>query len=343
MIRQKLNLLKVAKIGAGAAAAMMIATLAGLSYASSAGIITVLSIQNTKRETAFIILKRSCAFAMALVIAYACFSILGYQLWVIGIFLFLFAAACNLFSFQDAIAMDTVLITHFYAEQSMNLFWIRNELLLLIIGAGIGMLMNLYIPGNEKEIRSDQRKIEEMMRGILGRMSEVLLLESKTHYDGECFQKLEQQLLEAVKRAVAERDNSLLSDTKYFIKYMEMRTEQTEVLKKIYSNICLLDRIPSQTYVISAFFEKVSRGFHEYNNVESLSEKLEEIQESMKAEPLPSSRKEFENRALLYRILYELEDFLALKKRFIDGLEQKEIEKFWGEVSDQSSEKLKKL
>lgn len=341
MIRQKINMLKAAKIGLGAAAAMLIATLAGLSYASSAGIITVLSIQNTKRETVFIILKRSCAFAIAMLIAFVCFSIFGYQIWAIGIFLCLFAAVCNLFSFQDAIAMDSVLITHFYAEQSMNLYWIRNEVLLLVIGAGIGMLMNLYIPGNEKEIRRNQRRIEEMMRDILGRMSEVLLQASKENYDGKCFSALEQKLKEGISKAADERDNSLITDTKYFMKYMEMRTEQTEVLKKIYENICLLDRIPSQTYVISEFFGKISRGFHEYNNVESLSKDLEIIREGMKEEPLPSNREEFENRALLYRILYELEDFLALKKRFVEGLQEKEIEKFWGEAADQSSEKLK--
>lgn len=331
---QKLNLLKVVKIGAGAAIAIFLAGLFNLSYATSAGIITVLSIQNTKRDTLLVILKRSCAFAAALVIAYGCFGIFGYHVWVIGIFLCIFAAFCNLCSFQDAIAMDTVLITHFYAETSMSLFWIRNEVLLLLIGVGIGMLMNSYIPGNEKEIRKDQREVEEIMQQILGRMSEVLLQESKAHYDRKCFLALEQKLHTGVKRAITNRDNTLLTDTGYFIKYMEMRRDQTEVLKKIYENICLLDRIPSQTYVISEFLGNMSSGFHEYNNVEALTVRLDMIKESMKEEALPSSRAEFENRAVLYRILYELEDFLLLKKRFVEDLSDKELKRYWGETAE---------
>lgn len=328
---QRLNLLKVVKIGVGALAAMLAASALGLSYVTSAGIITVLSIQNTKRETIFVIVKRSCAFLFALIIAYGCFTFLGYHLWVVGVFLLLFAAVCNLCSFQDAIAMDTVLITHFYTEQSMSLFWVRNEALLLLIGVAAGMLMNSYIPGNKKEIRKDQRHVEDQMREILGRMSEVLLDQSKEQYDGTCFGPLELRLKESVKRAVANRDNTLLTDTSYFITYMEMRRDQTEVLKKIYENICLLDRIPSQTFVISEFFQEISIGFHEYNNVQGLMEQLDQIQKKMKEEPLPKNREEFENRAVLYRILYELEDFLALKRRFVENLTEKQIRNFWKE------------
>lgn len=227
--------------------------------------------------------------------------------------------------------MDTVLITHFYTEQSMSLFWVRNEALLLLIGVAAGMLMNSYIPGNKKEIRKDQRHVEDQMREILGRMSEVLLDQSKEQYDGTCFGPLELRLKESVKRAVANRDNTLLTDTSYFITYMEMRRDQTEVLKKIYENICLLDRIPSQTFVISEFFQEISIGFHEYNNVQGLMEQLDQIQKKMKEEPLPKNREEFENRAVLYRILYELEDFLALKRRFVENLTEKQIRNFWKE------------
>ena len=38
---------------------------------------------------------------------------------------------------------------------------------------------------------------------------------------------------------------------------------------------------------------------------------------------------EFENRAVLYRILYDLEELITIKKRFIETLTPDEIKRFW--------------
>ena len=41
------------------------------------------------------------------------------------------------------------------------------------------------------------------------------------------------------------------------------------------------------------------------------------------------TRTEFENRAVLYRILYDLEELITIKKRFIETLTPDEIKRFW--------------
>ena len=45
--------------------------------------------------------------------------------------------------------------------------------------------------------------------------------------------------------------------------------------------------------------------------------RLDDIFAHMKNEPLPVTRDEFENRAVLYHILMSLEDFLLVKQRYI--------------------------
>lgn len=326
---RNMQLMKVFKIAAGSTAAIVIASGLHLSYVTSAGVITLLSIQNTKWETVFVMVKRVAAFIMALLIAYASFTLLGYRPWALAVFLVLFVGICQLCSFQDAIAMNTVLVTHFYAEQSMSLMWIQNEVLLLFIGAGIGVLMNLYIPDNSKVIRKAQGEIEGAMRGILGRMSSVLLQESKAHYDGACFLELEHMLARAYQEAVANRDNRLLSDTRYYLNYMSMRMTQTHILKRIYENICLLNAVPSQTHAVSEFIGSISATFRETNNAVSLLKKLEELKLEMKEEALPVTRDEFENRAVLYRILYDLEEFLVVKRQFVEAMGEKEKRIYW--------------
>lgn len=326
---QKLNILKVLKIALGSILAIIIAEGLHLSYVTSAGVITLLSIHNTKRETVFALFNRGCAFLIALAASYVSFLLLGYHPWALGIFLVLFVGICHLCSFHDAIAMNVVLVTHFYVEQSMSWIWVRNEALLLLIGAGIGVLMNVYIPDNSAAIRRDQAEIEHAIKGILVRMASALLLESKTLYDENGFGPLEKMLGRASARAVANRDNTLLSDTRYFLKYMNMRTNQIHILKRIYQNICLLNKVPPQTYAVSEFIGQISDSFRESNNALSMLKRLEELKLEMKEETLPVTREEFENRAVLYRILYDLEDLLSVKRDFVERLEEREILKYW--------------
>lgn len=53
----------------------------------------------------------------------------------------------------------------------------------------------------------------------------------------------------------------------------------------------------------------------------------------MREQPLPELREEFENRAVLFQILLELEQFLEIKKKFVEELSAEEIGKFWRETT----------
>ena len=131
------------------------------------------------------------------------------------------------------------------------------------------------------------------------------------------------------KEAHENQGNTLLSDEQYFVKYVEMRKNQKLVVEKLCQNIRLLHDVPIQAHAISHFIEDVSIKFHESNNTQELMQKLTEMQTSMQKEPLPVTRTEFENRAVLYRILYDLEELITIKKRFIETLTPDEIKRFW--------------
>ena len=61
---------KTIKIAFAAVAAILFAELLNLEYAVTAGIITILSIQNTKKETFKTAWNRGVAFACALLLSY---------------------------------------------------------------------------------------------------------------------------------------------------------------------------------------------------------------------------------------------------------------------------------
>lgn len=323
------SMLKLIKIAVGSVAAIFIADMLGLSSGASAGIITLLTIQDTAKETIAISVRRAVAFLVATALAYAVFWLGGYNAFSYGVFLLLFIACCKPLRLSAAVSTNAVLVTHYLVQKDMSLSRIGNEALLLFIGAGIGTLLNLYIPGKRREIRATQRVLEEDLRTVLLRMSEYIKKEDKSDYTGSCFDKLSADLAEGKRQAFAYMNNTFFQESKYFIEYMNMREQQCTVLKDIYKKIMHISTIPAQAEQISSFICNISISFGESNNAKGLLDALSELLAQMKGSALPVTREEFENRAVLYSILVDLEYFLQLKKEFADARTEEEIRRYW--------------
>lgn len=315
--------------------------LLGLRYSASAGIITLLSIQDTKKETLIIAGKRILAFLMAILTAYVLFGFFGYHTISFGIFLLVFITESYLFRLPEGIAMCSVLVTHFLIEQNMGPALIWNEIMIMIIGTFMGVLLNLYMPGNTKAVKADMRLIEDDIKIILGRISECILDKRKmkntdknSNFNSLCkadmvLADLDNHIKDALTRAYDNMNNTLLSDTRYYIQYFVMRRNQFNILVHIKEQLGLLTSIPKQAVPIALFLNHIAEQFHEYNNAEKLLVELERIKSGFRAESNPVTREEFENRAVLYLILYDLENFLNIKKNFVANISLNQIITFW--------------
>jgi uncharacterized membrane protein YgaE (UPF0421/DUF939 family) len=427
---KQVNLLFLLKTGIGSAIAIILAEGLGFAYSPSAGIITLLTIQNTKRETIFIALRRMEAFILAVILSFLTFQSIGYTAIAFGAFVFIFVALCILLGLKDGISMNAVLMTHFLIEKKMDIPLIINEIALLLIGMGLGILLNLIMPRYREKIRKEQIDLEELMKltlqglGIMLKEKDSCLLQgesiyqereitpqeggiiqqreiiaskdvkmqvrevkplekvltlheieitahemeiqpqvsklspqekrkapqerelvclSRTEtnarimnlsdktYEDVDFTELETFLEELLKKAYEDAGNTLLSNTKYLVSYLEMRKLQIGVLKDIKDNIKQIPVLLRQTYPIAEFLEHTASSFHELNNAKGLLNELKELQEHFRKEKLPETREEFEYRAILFQILKELEYFLLLKRNFMKELEAKNMKSYWSQ------------
>lgn len=178
---------------------MSIAGALGLKYSVSAGIITILSIQNTKRKSLSVAIQRMIACLLALTISSVLFTMLGHNAIIFGLFLLVFIPLAVKFNLQEGIVVNSVLATHILAEKYISINLFINEILLMFIGAGIALLLNLYMPSIEKEIWEDQFYIEEKMKEILIQMSIALRELSVSLKEDELFNDLEERLFKAKK------------------------------------------------------------------------------------------------------------------------------------------------
>lgn len=340
---RKVNLLFLFKTGIGSAIAILISESLGLLYSPSAGIITLLTIQNTKKDTLKIALKRFQAFVLAVIVAYLSFTAIGYTPVAFGGFVFLFVALCILFKLQDGIAMNAVLMTHFLIEQNMDFGLIMNEICILAIGMTIGIGLNLFMISNKKKIKQEQLFLEEDIKEALQGLAQMLRQkevyrpgvgiaqenEDTVTYQYFDFMPIEKKLNRLLKSAYEEAGNTILTDTRYLLSYLEMRKLQVNVLKDIMCNIAGIPVALRQTYPVAEFIESIASSFHERNNAIGLLKELEELKEHFRKEELPVTREEFEYRATLLQILKELEYFLWLKRNFIKELEEKNMNSYW--------------
>ena len=316
-INWKEQIIKSLKIAVAAAISIAIAGELGLNYSATAGIITVLSIQNTKKETLKSAGNRALAFLCALLLSAGCFFLLDYTLWAFAVYLLLFAFLCICIGWVEAIAMDSVLITHFLTEKSMSPELIFNEILIFLIGTGMGILVNLHLRKKEAEFERLAEEVDGQIKGILYRMSEWLPREDRTEYGAGCFERLENALEEAKLCAAANYNNVLFHRSTYELDYIRMRERQSVLLKEIYVNIKSIAYLPKQAGQVAALLAQIEKDYHKENTVEGLLDKLNALFLEMKGQSLPESREEFEARAILFYILMQLKNLLELKREFM--------------------------
>lgn len=323
----KLKYLKIVKMTVGCTLAMFIAYLFDIEFYASAGILTIITLHDTTKETLKKSRDRVLSFIMSLVIAYILFKTFGFNIPTYGLFILVFVLLSNLLRIPDHIVVNSVLTTHFLSFEAIGLKEISNEIYLLIIGVGIGIVLNLFMPSMTKRIKNDQKNIETKMKELLVEFGNRIM--GKSESSSSLLEELETFVDEGISRARANAENRLFEDVNYYINYMKMRKKQFKILKSISDDIEYLDKVYSQSEVLGKFMFEISESFHEKNNAIGLLKRLEEVKRFYKNDQLPKERKEFENRAFLYQILVSIEEFLIVKRDFVLNLSKNDIKRFW--------------
>ena len=143
--------------------AVALAYALGLTYAVSAGIIAILSGSDTRRSTSKQGYQRFMSTLLALAIGSLAFSLFGFNLWALGIFIALYVPCAFLLGWQIGITPSTVLVTHLLIEQSTSWGLLLNELALFLIGTSFALLANLYMPSNQGAIDHYHDAVEDQL------------------------------------------------------------------------------------------------------------------------------------------------------------------------------------
>lgn len=308
--------LRTVKTAVSAMLSMIVAESLGLLYPASAGIISVLSVTNTKKTSLLTGLYRLLSLALATVIAYFCFSFVGFNAFAFGIFLLLFIPSAVYFKLSDGIVVSSVLVTQYLVEQDLSWSIIGNEFLLMTIGVGFALLMNLYMPDTEKRLKEDQEVIETMFRKILNNMAAYLNQHVKERDLFEKCNDLKAFVRTGENWAKNHAENQLISSNHYYIEYFTMRRLQSNNLKDMLRTLEKITVEPEQVGNIQELLLYTAETFAENNDGQEILDRIDQVYDAYRKKELPKTRDEFENRAQLFQFLQVFQSFIEIKAEF---------------------------
>lgn len=336
---EQTDLLKVFKFSIGSFISIIIAQYFSLNFVSSAGIITILTIQDTKKDTLLLGVKRILSFSISILLASLLFSIFGIHSLTFAIFILLLFPISYFFHWKETVSVNAVIATHFLTEQRISVSLIGNELGLLFIGTTIAILLNTYMPNNNKQIKQYLFEIEQTKSNILLSftrfLSEPSIDLSKFEEDVSLsFHTLNQKLEDTMQKSKLNIGNTFYEHSSYFITYLEMLKGQYTILVHFYHALTRLTFLPPQAESIAQLLEETAKTIYSKKDTAFLINHLTHLLETMKREPLPVDRKEFENRAILYHLLLELAVFISLKQEFILSLDKEQIKLYYSDKTN---------
>ena len=311
------------KISLAVMIAVMLAMILNLEFAISAGIVAILTIQPTKRETIQTAWSRLVAFCVALCIAFFCFYLLGFTLHGFLIYISCYIFVCHIFEWNHAIAMNSVLVSHFVSLGAMDASAIVNEVLIFAIGVGTGIVANLHLHKKVNYMEELKMAADEQIVKILYRMSERIISKDVSDYNGDCFKILEKRIRKAKNLAEENYKNQFGTKDFFDMEYIAMRERQYIVLYEMYKDVRTLESKPVTAEKIATFFVDMAGTFGRDNDGKALMEQFEEMDQYMKAQALPVNRQEFEDRARLFNLMRKIEEFVHIKMEFYENMHEK--------------------
>lgn len=310
------------KVVSATCLAIWLATLIHLPFATTAGIIAILNILDTRRSSLIMAVQRTSSAILALMIGSICFYLFHFSLWSFGLYLAFYVPLTYRFHLHITLASSSVLVTHLFMLQQLSWHILTQEILLLAIGTGSALLFNSYMSSKNQTIYNYQKEVEQQLQSILLHVNTALLHSSSIQIDTS-LSALHQTIKTAKQVVYQERDNQLFSRTNYFVHYFDMRENQVKLLKQMTRHLYICQLELTESKILAGIFYLAANQLSEMNSAIPLMQNIMELLTYFRQRPLPQTRQEFEGRAILFQLLNDFTTFIQLKIDFYTEYHQK--------------------
>ncbi|ARK29421.1 aromatic acid exporter family protein [Halalkalibacter krulwichiae] len=312
------------KTAVGAGLAVAIAQALHLDFYGSAAIITILCISVTRRDSLKVSWARFVACMIGMLLSGMLFELIGYQPWTLTLIILAFIPIVVRLKITEGIATSSVIILHLYTVGEMSFSLVINEILIITIGIGVALLMNLYMPNSDRALRHYHKEIELHFKKILHELS-VYLRYGESDWDGKEIPETVELLSKGKNLAMRNIQNHILRYEDQYYYYFKMREKQFEIIERLMPYVSKINKTVEQSETVADFLDEVSDAVSPINRVPYFLDKIKTMKQGFEEMPLPTSREEFEVRSSLLYIMHELEEYLHIKDRLWNHVDKKKL------------------
>jgi uncharacterized membrane protein YgaE (UPF0421/DUF939 family) len=242
---------------------------------------------------------------------------------VIGLLLLFFIPAAVMVKVSDGIVTSSVIILHIFSAGDVTKELLLNELGIIIVGIGVALAANLYMPSLDTKLKEYRLQIEENFKIIFDEIV-IYLRTNESKWDGREITETMELINEAKTLAFRDVENHFLRNDNLYYNYFKMREKQFEIIERVLPSVTSISLTVEQGEMIADFIEELSEHIHPGNTAIQFLEKLYRMRVSFEDMELPKTREEFEARAALLHFVKEMEQYLIIKSSF-KGLKGREM------------------
>ena len=312
--------MRTLKTAIGAALAIFVAQLLGLDYGVNTAIVVILSLQNTKRKSLNLAGVRIASSAIALAIAWAVFSVIGFNPAAFGVYLLIFIPVVVRFRLNEGLVPSSVLVSHLLASNSVAMGSLLNEFAQMVIGATIALVLNLYIPGIENHILSDLVRIKQLKFSILGNMENNLRNNKNSEETHSLLQELDERIKLASQRVTSEHGDNFNRSMEYYLRYLKMELDHLDTLEYMERQVVTLNESREEHAVAADFTSRALVLLKKQVLEKESSDILKEYLETYTHKAHAQTREEYHYKAALFEYLTDLYRMLEIKSNFLKSL-----------------------
>lgn len=303
------------KTATGAAIAIAIAQYFELASYASAGILTILCVQPTKKKSLHAAYTRFVASIIGMLYAFLSFELFSYHPFTLAGMLIIFIPTIVSLKVADGFVSSAVIIMHIYAAEKFSWTLVSNEFALMAIGYGTGIAINMYMPDIQKELNYYRVKIEELYSKIFLEIANYLR-EGDTLWDGREIIEAITALNNAKSLAFKDVENHFMRRKNDYYVYFDMREQQLEIIERVLPKITALPVIVQEATIVADFVQDLAEHVHSGNTASHFREKLEQVRKDFAQLPLPQNHEQFLAQAALYQFIEEMDRYLEIKQSF---------------------------
>lgn len=306
---------RVIKTAIAALMAVLLADAMQLKGPTSAGLLAILGVDVTRKRSLKTISARFFASVVGLLFASVLFFLFGFHYWVLAIYILTAFPAIVRFGFKEGIVTGSVVVFRVFSGGEMSLEVIWTQILLLIVGLGSAMVVNLaYMPKSDNMLFNIRSEIDELFSVIFTQFGRTLRDPSYV-WTGAELMEAEKAIDKGVAASKLYLENQVIHPNEEWTAYFHMRKTQLDSIQHMMHLISQVYTTMPHAEMVAELFEQLSDDVCNEFYTGRTEKLLSMVEQEFRTMDLPTTREEFEIRSSIRQLCRELALYLKIAKK----------------------------